>query len=304
MKDSNHLKDIYETKKGAVNLQVVFSDIIDYSKRKSTIQKDVIDNFTKLNQNALEDLSKKYIKYAQENDINIDNDIIKIPTGDGLAVIFSFEGIQSIHLDFARMLLEKVYEHNINNDCGRFKDQGWCNCHDNFNLRIGLSEGKGIIYKDLNGNYNVAGNVINIASRVMSLGDYNSIILTEEAYKNIIDMTSDTTLEDDFEFYEEIKIKHGMKLNIYQYRPKCDYINNKTPKKISEQLAMKAFRKEFSSILPIPPEIENDEEKIKMMNKMADGMKMMQSIIQNFGMQKAFKDIKTIEGKVKDEKTE
>ncbi len=61
MKDSNHLKDIFESKKGTVNLQVMFSDIIDYSKRKSTIQKDVIDNFTKLNQNALENLSKKYI---------------------------------------------------------------------------------------------------------------------------------------------------------------------------------------------------------------------------------------------------
>jgi len=45
MKDSAHLKEIYDTKKGALNLQIVFSDIVDYSKRKSTIQKKVIDNF-------------------------------------------------------------------------------------------------------------------------------------------------------------------------------------------------------------------------------------------------------------------
>lgn len=235
MRDSNHLKDIYETKKGSINLQVAFSDIIAYSKRKSTTQKTVIDNFTNLNQNTMVDISKNYIPYAQENDIIIDRDIIKIPTGDGLAVIFPFEGIQSIHLDFARTLLEKVHEHNINNDCKKFKDQGWCNCHDNFNLRIGLSEGKGIIYKDLNDSYNVAGNVINMASRVMSLGDNNSVILTEEAYKNIIDMTPGSKLEDDFKLYKGIEIKHGLKINIYQYTPKYDYINNKSPKALIEK---------------------------------------------------------------------
>jgi len=55
---SNHLKDIYETKKGSINLQVVFSDIVAYSQRKSTVQKKVIENFTKINQNTLKDLSK------------------------------------------------------------------------------------------------------------------------------------------------------------------------------------------------------------------------------------------------------
>ena len=232
MKDSNHLKDICETKKGSINLQVVFSDIVAYSQRKSTFQKKVIKNFTKLNQDTLNNLSKNYFDYAQENNVIINNDIIKIPTGDGLAVIFSFQGLQSIHLDFAIMLLEEVHKHNIENDCEFFKENGWCNCHDNFNLRIGLSEGKGIIYTDLNGNYNVAGNVINMASRVMSLGDNNSIILTEKAYENVIDMTEDTILKKNFKLYKDIEIKHGLKLNIYQYCPKYAYINNKPSKNL------------------------------------------------------------------------
>jgi len=130
------------------------------------------------------------------------------------------------------MLLEEVHKHNIGDDCEYFKEKSWCNCHDNFNLRIGLSEGKGIIYKDLNGNYNVAGNVINMASRVMNLGDNNSIILTEEAYTNVIDMTEDTILEKNFKLYKGIEIKHGLKLNIYQYCPEYAYINNKTPKNL------------------------------------------------------------------------
>lgn len=301
MKDSTHLKGIYDTKKGALNLQIVFSDIVDYSKRKSTIQKKVIDNFTELNQSALENLSKNYIKYAQENEINISNDIIKIPTGDGLALIFLFEGLHTIHLDFAGLLLEKVHEHNISNNCERFIEQGWCNCHDNFDLRIGLSEGKGIIYTDINKNYNVAGNVINMASRVMNMGDSNSILITEETYKNIIDMTSDVTLEDDFEFFEEIKIKHGIKLNIYQYRPQCDYINNKTPNKIAEYLVMREIREKFTSFMPLPPEIEEEKDKIEMMNKMMEGLSLMQKALNPSRMQRPIKEIKTINEDVKEE---
>jgi len=301
MRDSTYLNNIYSEKEGAVNLEIVFSDIVDYSKRKSRIQKKVIDNFTEITQNALENLSKNYISYAQKNEINISNDIIKIPTGDGLASIFLFEGLHTIHLDFAVMLLEKVHEHNISNNCERFIEQGWCNCHDNFNLRIGLSEGKGIIYKDINKNYNVAGNVINMASRVMNLGDSNSILITEETYKNIIDMTSDVTFEDDFEYFEEIKIKHGKKINIYQYRPKCDYINNKTPKKIAESLAMKEFRETFSSFLPFPPEIEDEKDGIEMLNKMMEGIGTLQKALQIPLMQKPIKEIKTIQEDVNEE---
>ena len=91
MKESDYLKNIISVKKGAINLQVVFVDISNYSKRKSTIQKRVINNFTNISQDALESISQMYIKYAQDNNLNFVTDIIKIPTGDGLAIIFPFE---------------------------------------------------------------------------------------------------------------------------------------------------------------------------------------------------------------------
>lgn len=296
MKDSSHLKEVFEIKKGTVNLQVVFSDIVDYSKRKSTAQKGVIDNFTKINQNSLESVSKEHTQYAQENNINFATDIIKIPTGDGLAVIYPFEGIQSIHLDFARLLLEAVHEHNKTNDCDRFKEQGWCNCHDNFNLRVGLAEGKGIIYKDINGNYNVAGNVINMASRIMQLGDGNSIMLTEEAYKNLIDMTSDTSLEDDFASFKEIKVKHGLKMNVYQYKPECDYINPEIPKEIVESLAFKDFRDKFSSVVPFP---EDEDEFSMHFQKMGEGFGKLGEMMKIIKPQKPLKEINKIEEEIK-----
>jgi class 3 adenylate cyclase len=75
-----------------------------------------------------------------------------------------------------------------------FSEHGWCNCHDFFDVRIGTSDGKAIIFKDINGNYNVAGNPVNVASRVMGFGDRQKVLLTDEAYKNMIDMTEDTDL--------------------------------------------------------------------------------------------------------------
>lgn len=293
MKESNYLENIINTKRGAINLQIVFTDIVDYSKRKSTMQKKVIENFTKLSQDALESTSQQYIKYAQENDLNFATDLIKIPTGDGLAVIFPFEGLQSAHLEFAKIFLEKIHGHNKSQSCDRFIEQGWCNCHDNFNIRIGISEGKGIIYKDLNENYNVAGNVINMASRVMQLSDPNSILLTEEAYKNLIDMTLDTNIEDSFEEFTNIKIKHGIKLNIYQYCPESDSINVNIPKKINKELIQKDLKKKMSAIMPMPISDEDEdteEHNLEKVQIFIDGM---------IGLQEQLtsKDIKSIEQK-------
>jgi len=291
MKKSNYLENIINAKRGAINLQIVFTDIVDYSKRKSTIQKKVIDNFTKLSQEALESTSQQYIKYAQENDLNFATDLIKIPTGDGLAVIFPFEGLQSAHLEFAKIFLEKIHEHNKIQICDRFIEPGWCNCHDNFNIRVGISEGKGIIYKDLNENYNVAGNVINMASRVMQLSDPNSILLTEEAYKNLIDMTLDTDIEDSFKEFVNIKIKHGIRLNIYQYCLESDYINVNIPKKINKELMVKDFEKKLSAFMPFPIPDDNEDTEENNLEKMQiflDGMIGLKEILTS-------KDIKSVQ---------
>jgi len=271
-------------------------DIVDYSKRKSTIQKKVIENFTKTSQDALQVISQKYIEYAQENNINFASDIIKIPTGDGLAVVFTFEGVQVIHLDFAKVVLEKIHEHNLKNDCERFKEEGWCNCHDNFNLRIGISEGKGIIFKDINGNYNVAGNTVNIAARVMQMGDSNTILLIEDAYDSIIDMTEDTALEEDLNIFKNIKVKHGVKLNIAQYCPKCDFINSQIPKDIERDIAFKKML-EVSPFAPTLSDEEVDPE--KMYEKMSEQFSLLSNAMKTLIQPKSAKELKQINGEIK-----
>ena len=280
MTNSPHLNDILDSIKGPINTAVVFMDIVDYSKRKSTIQKKVIDNFTKISTDGLQAISQKYIEYAQDNNVNFSSDIIKIPTGDGLAVVFTFEGLQFIHLDFAKAILEKNYEHNTKDNCERFNEHSWCNCHDNFNLRIGISEGKGIIFKDINGNYNVAGTTINIAARVMQKGDSNTILLTEEAYDSIIDMTEDTTLEEDFKIFKNIKVKHGVKLNIAQYCPESDFINDQIPKDIKRE---NAYR-ELIENSPFPVTLLDDEEPEKIYEQMGEQFDLLSNVMKTFSL--------------------
>jgi hypothetical protein len=231
---SNHLEQIMTKHNRIANIQVVFVDIEKYSKRRTLTQIEVIDRFTSSLNSALINTSRKYIQYAQINGINFTEDVIVLPTGDGAAVVFSFDGLHDIHLHFAKCLLESIHAENISTPCEKYNDHGWCNCHSNFGVRIGISEGKGIIYKDSNGNFNVAGGVINFASRVMGLADKNQIMFTKEAYTLIVDMVDEPDLVNRFVEIRNVRIKHGIEVDVYQYTGEGEpYINSNPPEDLT-----------------------------------------------------------------------
>jgi hypothetical protein len=217
VESSTHLDKIIAKYNRKANLQVIFVDIEKYSKRRSLTQISVIDSFTNTLKESLNATSQKFSDYIKINKINFQSDIIKIPTGDGAAIVFSFEGLPDIHLYFAKKILQNINVKNLEEPCHKFDEDGWCNCHSNYHVRIGISEDRGIIYKDLNENYNVAGNGINMASRVMGLADRSQILFTYEAYRQIVDMVDDPFLDARFREYKNVEVKHGVKLNIYQY---------------------------------------------------------------------------------------
>jgi hypothetical protein len=100
------------------------------------------------------------------------------------------------------------------------------------------------VFKDINENYNVAGGTVNIAARVMGLADKQQIIFTSEAYKNIIDMTEDTTLEDRFVAHGIIEVKHNVAIDVYQYIGHGEnYINGEVPVEISIFVRERNLRK-------------------------------------------------------------
>ena len=240
---SRHLDDIIAKQYGATNVMVVFLDVIKYSLRKSVMQQLVIKAFNAVLQQSCDEISKEYAPDAQKRDLNFANDIIKIPTGDGAAIVFPFQGLQNIHLNFAVNLLSFVAANRHDVECQVFLENGWCNFHNFFDVRIGISEGKAIVFKDINDNYNVAGNPINMASRVMGLGDRQQILLTEEAYKNMIDMTEDTTLESKFVSHGMMQVKHDIGIGIYQYVGTGEkFINTNSPTTVDVYKKLTAFK--------------------------------------------------------------
>src|ERR1051325_8942206 len=199
------------------NMQVVFVDMVSYSRRQSHMQFKVVNAFMKVINNALLHIAKQFID-TQEYDIQIRRDVIALPAGDGAAIAFPFDDSRDMHLTFACELLRLVSEANKGIDCEKFRENGWCNCHEGYLLRCGISQGSLILYKDLNDNYNIAGDAVNMAARVMDLADASQIFLTEAVHKHLVDMGFRSEL--DFRLYRQVKIKHDILLDVYQYTDK------------------------------------------------------------------------------------
>jgi class 3 adenylate cyclase len=238
---SQLLDRIYDHQNRTLNAKVVFADIVSYSKRRSQMQAEVVDGFVRSLKKALESTASKLISYIQSNEINFNTDVIRIPSGDGAAIVFAFDGLNDVHLSFALNLLKAIEELNKEGSCDKFKEQKWCNCHPFFQITLGIAEGKVVLYKDLNGNYNVAGNAINMAARVMKLADPNQIILTEDAYRQLIALVNDPTLGDKFLEFKNAPIKHGSKINVYQYIDTSESYLNSAP--IGSLMAMQRMNK-------------------------------------------------------------
>jgi class 3 adenylate cyclase len=277
---SDHLTNIMVMQNRIANLQVVFLDIEKYSQRRSKTQIAVIDSLTECIRDALTESAKQYLQHCQTSDINFQKDTIILPTGDGAAVVFTFDGLHDTHLTFAMLLLAEAYKRNSVNPCELFIEQGWCHCHPNFNLRVGINEGKGIVYKDINNNYNVAGGVINMAARVMSLMDGNQIGFTEESYKQLIDMVDDQHLGEKFVPFNNIKIKHGLYINIYQFTdPALQYLNNTPPRDLMLSEKTEAIFESLREMgLPVPTRTFDDKTAYALVEVMSNVMGNMKTI--------------------------
>ncbi len=246
---SNHLDGIIAKQHGSTAAFVVFVDVVKYSLRKSVMQQRIIQEFSKALSGALESVSAKYIAASQKQNLNLSTDMIRIPTGDGAAIVFPFEGMQNIHLDFAIDFLTHSLSNRGGDTCEIFDGQGWCNCHNFYDVRIGIADGKVIVFKDVNDNYNVAGGIINTAARVMGLADKQQIIFTQEAYNNVIDMTEDIELESRFVSHGSIQVKHGIRLDVYQYVGGRDnFINCGIPIQIEISTKLDSIRSSNSTL--------------------------------------------------------
>lgn len=232
--ESKTIETIFKENNQITSLQIVFVDIVKYSARSVASQRDVLGRFMtclRTALNLLPTLSTELGELVNRDIADFYASIIKLPTGDGAAIAFPFYAVADLHLLFAKRLLEEVHRLNAQTPCPVFEREGWCDCHPNFHLRVGISAGGDcIIYKDINERWNVAGTVINLAARVMDLADGEQIIFTDKAHEKLT--TIKPALKSHFRPLERVRIKGGF-VSPYQYVGEDEpYINRKPPTEV------------------------------------------------------------------------
>lgn len=190
---------------------VLFLDIVGYSKLPMAQQTEMLDQL-----NDTVRSTDEYARAASESD-----SLIKLPTGDGMALVF-FRGLIS-HIRCA------------------IEVDGALKKHPDLKLRMGLHSGPVYRVSDINDSRNVAGGGINIAQRVMDCGDAGHILLSK-AVADTLQQLGDW--EGKLQDLGEVEVKHGAKVHVYSLVD-GELGNPVTPAKVKAQ-------RDIAPEVPIP----------------------------------------------------
>jgi sulfatase modifying factor 1 len=214
--DSAFLAEKMRRDNNVCNMQIVFADISAYSRRKSYSQVRTILALTECFKRAVETTASAYSARLAPLQVHLQNDTVVLPTGDGVAIAFPFDGFPGLSMDFVDSLVTAVNAHNKHQGyCTVFYENGFCDCHTLLHLRIGVSEGATVLHEDLNERLNIAGNPVNLAARVMDLAEPGQVFVTDDAYRTLINHVPGR--EQQFRAYFQAEIKHGYRIDVHQY---------------------------------------------------------------------------------------
>ena len=159
---------------------VLFIDIVGYSKFSINEQRAVVDELTKIVRG-----SDQYQKAEAAGRL------IKIPTGDGMALVFytSQEAPAQCAVEISRARKE----------------------HPRLELRMGVHSGPVSEVIDVNGHANLAGAGLNMAQRVMDCGDAGHILVSKHVAEDLEEYEHWRPLLHDLGACE---VKHGMRVGI------------------------------------------------------------------------------------------
>ena len=177
---------------------VLFMDIVAYSRMPMDQQEE-----------SLRHLQDKVRGTAEFTRAQASNQLIRLPTGDGMALVFFDDPEAPVRCAF---------------ELGRALRQ-----EASFQLRMGIHTGPVYRVADINANRNVAGGGINIAQRVMDCGDAGHILGSGTVAEVLSQVSTwNTTLHD----LGEVEVKHGLRIHVYNLYTD-DVGNKETPKKVS-----------------------------------------------------------------------
>jgi serine/threonine-protein kinase len=163
-----------------VTAHVLFIDVVGYSKLLINEQREVVDQLTRVVR-----------KTPQFRKSEAAGKLIRIPVGDGMALVFFETPEEPVQcaMEIARAVKN----------------------HPRLRLRMGVHSGPVDQVKDVNDRLNVAGGGMNIAQRVMDCGDAGHILLSKRIAD---DLAQDSLWHPHLHDLGEIQVKHGAKLGV------------------------------------------------------------------------------------------
>ena len=188
-----------EIKKRIEVVYVLFLDIVGYSKRATNEQHALIDQLNQVVRSSDE------FKRAEGADR-----LIKIPTGDGMALVFYKSPEQPVEcaLEISRALKS-------------FPEM---------RVRMGVHSGPVSAVTDLNERTNAAGIGINIAQRVMDCGDAGHILLSKRVAE---DLEQYGNWQPQLHDLGEVEVKHGVRVHVFNLYTN-ELGNPQVPEKFSQ----------------------------------------------------------------------
>jgi len=162
---------------------VLFIDTVGYSKLSIQEQRQLLDDLNKIVRTS------ECFRAAEST-----NKLIKLPTGDGMALVFSTDLEAPIRcaLEISRAV----------------------RAQSGLPLRMGIHSGPVSRVVDVNDRVNIAGAGINVAQRVMSCGDAGHVLLSSRAAEDLAQYRQWQPYLHDL---GDCEVKHGAKLNLVNF---------------------------------------------------------------------------------------
>src|SRR5437660_1092808 len=177
-------------------VHVLFLDIVGYSKSLTDEQQELIDRL-----NQVVRASDEFQKAAAADRL------IKIPTGDGMALIFYNSPEQPVNC--AREISRTLKDSSLP-------------------VRMGVHSGPVSAVTDLNERVNAAGVGINVAQRVMDCGDTGHILISKRVAE---DLQQYSRWRPHLHDLGEMEVKHGERVHVFNFYTD-DAGNSEPPQKL------------------------------------------------------------------------
>src|SRR6185437_3735648 len=178
---------------------VLFIDIVGYSIRPTDEQQALVDRLNKVVRS-----SDEFNRAAAAGRLK------KIPTGDGMALIFHDSPEQPVE---CAVEISRVLKH-----------------HPDLPVRMGVHSGPVSAVTDVNDRVNAAGVGINIAQRLMDCGDAGHILLSKRVAE---DLQQNGRWRPHLHDLGEVEVKHGDRVHVFNFYT-GDAGNSEPPKKLSQ----------------------------------------------------------------------